>query len=72
MANMVAKPIADKLSMRSEEEDIAQSIVVDSVVGIAKGHSSYVLEQTLVSYLPSKDRANLSGGTEGASEDAAA
>ncbi len=60
LANMVAKPIADKLSMRSDEEDMCQSIIVDAVVGIAKGNSSYVLEQTLMSYLPSKTRGNLS------------
>jgi len=59
LANMVAKPIADKLSLRSEEEDMAMSIVVDAVVGIAKGQSSYVLEQTLMSYLPSKKRGNI-------------
>ena len=59
LANMVAKPIADKLSLRSEEEDMAMAIVVDSVVGIAKGQSSYVLEQTLMSYLPSKSRGNI-------------
>ncbi len=59
LANMVAKPIADKLNMRSEEEDMAMSIVVDAVVGIANGQSSYVLEQTLMSYLPSKSRGNV-------------
>jgi len=66
LANMVAKPIADKLGMRSDEEDMCKSIIVDAVVGIAKGQSSYVLEQTLMSYLPSKSRGNLEAVDMGA------
>lgn len=56
LANMVAKPIADKLEMRSKEEELLRSIVCDAVTGMAQGHSPYILEQTLVSYLPTSIR----------------
>lgn len=52
LANMVAKPIADKLEMRAEEEQLLQSIICDAVASMAQGHSPYVLEQSLMSYLP--------------------
>ncbi len=56
LAHMVAKPIADKLELRAEEEQLLQSIVCDAVVGMAKGQAPYVLEHALMSYLPTNAR----------------
>ena len=55
-SHMVARPIADKLEMRSKEEELLRSIVCDGVTGMAQGHSPYILEQTLMSYLPTNLR----------------
>lgn len=56
LANMVAKPIADKLEMRAEEEQLLQAIICDGITGMAHGHSPYFLEQSLMSYLPANIR----------------
>ena len=56
LANMVAKPIADKLEMRAEEEGLLQSIICDAITGMAQGQSPYMLEQSLMSYLPTNIR----------------
>lgn len=57
IANMVAMPIADKLELRSEEERIAKSLVIDALMGIQAGQNPRVIEETLKNYLPSSKRA---------------
>ena len=61
---MIAKPIADKLALRSEEEVLIQSMVIDATLAIAKNQNSYMLNQTLLSYLPSAKKP--SSGSEAA------
>ena len=55
-ANLVALPIADKLGIRSNQEHIANSLIVEAVVGIQQGANPRVLHEMLEAYLPSRER----------------
>lgn len=57
IANMIAMPIADKLELRSEEERISKSLVIDALMGIQAGQNPRVIEETLKNYLPASKRA---------------
>ena len=55
MANMVAIPIADKLTLRKEEEGRLKAMSIDALMGIQAGQNPHVIESMLKAYLaPSK------------------
>lgn len=56
MANMIALPIAEKLALRSSEERISKSLVIDAIKGIQAGQNPRVIEQGLQNYLPRSKR----------------
>jgi chemotaxis protein MotA len=56
LANMFALPICDKLSLRSTEEYMLKSIIVESVIGIQEGQNPKVLGELLRNYLPASQR----------------
>jgi len=56
IANMVAMPIADKLAVRSQEERMLKSLVLDGLGALQAGHNPRVIQQILVSYLPRSKR----------------
>ena len=56
LANMIALPIADKLSVRSGEEFNRKSLIIDALLGIQAGQNPRVIESMLASYLPSSKR----------------
>ena len=56
VSNMIAKPIADKLGMRSTEEDFLNTLCIDAIHAIGKGYSPMIVEEALVSYLSLKMR----------------
>lgn len=56
-ANLVALPIADKLATRSSQEQIANSLIIEAVVGIQQGANPRVLHEILEAYLPSRERS---------------
>lgn len=58
LANMIAAPIAEKLSLRSDEERLTKSIVIDAIVGIHAGQNPRILEDLLKAYLPGSKRQN--------------
>ena len=60
LSNMVAKPIAEKLALRAAEEDMQNAMIIDAVLGMANGLSPTMIEETLVSYLPTNQR-NIGG-----------
>ena len=66
LANMFAAPVADKLSLRSQEEESLKQMMIDIVLGIAAGHSRAVVQEKLSSYLPANQRP-----ADDAGEDAA-
>lgn len=56
MANLVCLPLADKLSLRSQQEQENKNIILEAAVGISRGVTAMVLEETLKIYLSPKDR----------------
>jgi len=54
-ANMLALPIADKLTLRKIEEGRIKAVCIDGIIGIGEGQNPRVLEPLLKTYLaPSK------------------
>lgn len=66
VANLIALPIADKLEGKIAAEYLNRSLVIDIVLGIAKGSNPDMLRDQLEVYLPPTER------TRGESEPAAA
>jgi chemotaxis protein MotA len=56
IANFICLPLADKLSLRSEEEQLNKSIIVEGAIGINRGVSPMVLEESLKIFLSPKER----------------
>lgn len=51
LANLIASPIATKLSNRREEEKLNRQLVLDGIIGIADGQNPRVIESMLRNYL---------------------
>ena len=62
LANMVALPIADKLAVRSREENNSKSLIIDALLGIQAGQNPRVIENVLQTYLPRSKRQQDEGG----------
>ena len=56
LANMFALPIADKLSLRSNEEQMNKNIIIESVLGIQEGQNPKILGEILKNFLPASKR----------------
>ena len=56
-ANMFALPIADKLSLRREEEGRVKSMIIDALMAIQSGQNPRVIDSMLKMYLPESKRA---------------
>ncbi len=56
-ANMVAIPIADKLTLRKTEEGLLKAICIDGVLAIQEGKNPRVIESMLKAYLAPSKRA---------------
>jgi chemotaxis protein MotA len=57
IANLIAIPIADKLSLRSTEERLAKSLIIDAVMSIQDGQHPRVMQDLLKNYLPKSRRS---------------
>jgi chemotaxis protein MotA len=57
IANVIAIPIADKLAMRSTDERLAKSLIIDAVMSIQDGQHPRVMTDLLKNYLPKSRRA---------------
>jgi chemotaxis protein MotA len=68
IANVFAMPLAEKLGLRSNEERLIKSMIIDSISGIQEGRNPRVIEGMLMTYLPGSDR---SMGDEDAQAEAA-
>lgn len=53
---MFAKPIADKLAIRAQEENNAKLLIIDAIIGIQQVFNPYILEEILMAYLPGSRR----------------
>ena len=58
IANMFAIPVSEKLGLRSGEEKMIKSMIIDSVAGIQEGRNPRVIEGMLKTYLPVSKRGN--------------
>ena len=56
IATMFALPIADKLGVRSREENVSKSLVIDALLGVQGGQNPRVIESMLETYLPKSKR----------------
>ena len=56
IANLIAIPIADKLSLRSTEERLAKSLIIDAVMSIQDGQHPRIMRDLLKNYLPKSRR----------------
>jgi len=56
IANLFMLPIADKLTLRSQEEERNRQLIVEGVLGILKGINPRVMEEFLETFLPPKQR----------------
>jgi len=56
LSNLVFLPIADKLALRSEQEERNQKLIIEGVLGILKGINPRVMEEFLETFLAPKDR----------------
>jgi chemotaxis protein MotA len=58
IANMVAKPIADKLTLRKADEQRIRSMCIDGVLAIQEGQNPRIIESMLKVYLDPKKRSS--------------
>tara|TARA_B100001248_G_scaffold245670_1_gene215701 strand:- start:6090 stop:6854 length:765 start_codon:yes stop_codon:yes gene_type:complete len=56
IANVVSTPIADKLELRSEEEDNNQALIIDVIQSIGAGIHPNIMKDSLQNYLPKSER----------------
>jgi chemotaxis protein MotA len=56
MANMVAIPIADKLTLRKAEEGNVKFMIIDALMAIQAGQNPRVVESMLKTYLAPAQR----------------
>jgi chemotaxis protein MotA len=57
LQNLVAGPIAEKLTLRSQEEAFAKEIMLQGVLSIQAGNNPRVVEMQLLSFLSNKQQA---------------
>ncbi len=56
MANFLFLPLADKLSLRSDQERLNKTLIVEATIGINRGISPMVLEESMKIFLSPKER----------------
>lgn len=56
VGNLIALPIADKLKLKMEEEDISRSLVIDGILQIRDSKSPTIVREMLYAYLPAHHR----------------
>jgi chemotaxis protein MotA len=57
LQNLVAGPIAEKLSLRSQEEAFSKEIMLQGVLSIQAGNNPRVVEMQLLSFLSNTQQA---------------
>lgn len=64
IANLVCLPLADKLTLRSQQEQENKNIIREAAIGIIRSVSPIVLEETLKIYLSPKERREAGADTK--------
>ena len=52
VGNLICLPIADKLHVKLEEEDVSRNLIIDGVLQMRAAKSPAVIREMLISYLP--------------------
>lgn len=66
IANLIALPIAEKLQMRAYGEHTNKALIIESLISIERGENPRVMEEVLLTYLPSREREAVSNGVAAA------
>ena len=56
MATMIMIPIADKLTLRAQQEGLIQAMIMDALIAIQGGQNPRVIESMLQNYVKEKQR----------------
>lgn len=64
IANVIALPIADKLSHRNDEEKLNRTLILESILSIQDGLNPKVMQELLNTYLPASKRPSLDEAEE--------
>ena len=59
IANMFCLPIADKLHVKKEEEDVSRTLIIDGVLLLRDAKSPSLIREMLIAYLPEHARHEL-------------
>ena len=59
LANLVFLPLADKLALRTQQQQEKNSIILEGTLGICRGSTGMVLEEALKIYLSPKERGRI-------------
>jgi chemotaxis protein MotA len=57
ISNLFALPLADKLAVKLEAEEVVRNMIIDGVLQIRDNKSSTLVKEMLVAYLPDHHRA---------------
>lgn len=64
LAHLIAIPISEKLEFRSKEERTINSIIIDAVLSIQRGHNPRIIRDILRTYLPHSKRSKQEGNVK--------
>lgn len=56
IANLVCLPVADKLHVKLEEENVSRSLIIDGILLIRDSKSPSLVKEMLIAYLPEHHR----------------
>jgi chemotaxis protein MotA len=56
VGNLLCLPIADKLKLKLEEEDISRTLIIDGILQIRDAKSPTIVREMLLAYLPDHHR----------------
>ena len=59
IANLVCLPLADKLHVKKEEEDVSRTLIIDGVLLLRDAKSPALIREMLIAYLPEHARHDL-------------
>lgn len=59
LANMLFSPIANKLTVRNEEELLYKQIMIEGILAIQSGDNPKFLKEKLVTYVAQKQRGKI-------------
>jgi chemotaxis protein MotA len=59
MGNLICLPIADKLHLKLDEEEISRTLIIDGVMQIRDAKSPTIVREMLLAYLPEHQRAEM-------------